>query len=209
MFTERTTVAIDSSPMPNTEELQAEAAVRTPRKALRHGVLGLTATLLALVALFVTAGAAGATEGPVLLRPGTRCWPANTSGGVALIGVDPPQLRPMPSSVPVYVGADNQSVRYQAYLQRWSGSSWVTMTGGTSPLFTGTTNYYTTTFAGPTGGWTGWNITQRSTPQYYRVVASVWWVADSSHASAYSSGVTDIQQYGAAYGWNPVSYCTY
>jgi hypothetical protein len=155
---------------------------------------------MALLATVLTATAASATEGPVLLRPGTRCWPANTSG-VALIGVDPPQLRPMPSSAPVYVGADNQTVKYQAYLQRWNGSSWVTMTGGTGPVFTGTTNYYTTTFQGSTGGWWGWNVARQSTRQYYRVTAQIWWVADATHAPAYSSGVTDMQQYNATQGW--------
>jgi hypothetical protein len=175
------------------------------RAGRARALAALTAILFGLLTPLVAVGSAQAVEGPTLVPTGTRCYGA--SGGSAAIGVHPPQLRPMPSTVTIYVGDNSQYFRYQPYVQRWNGSAWVTI--ATGPVFSGFTSDFTTTYYGSTGGyWQPSVAAQRSIRLYYRVAAQVWWLTDSTHSAAYSNRLAVHQQWTGGV-WTNVSYCTY
>lgn len=185
------------------------ASTRPIPRAIRRRLALLATTLMTALAMLLGPMAAQSQAAATLPAvPLSRCYPYNTSAK-ALIQVDPPYMASYPSTVPVYVGADNQAVRYQPLLQKYNGSSWVTVLNG--PVYTGLANqWYPTTWYGAAGGTTQWQITRATGAQYYRVVATLTWIADPTHQGYTMSGVVEQKQYtSAATGWQPVSYCTY
>ena len=186
----------------------AKKTGRRSRQPVRRRLIPIALGLVGTIAMLLGPLASQSQAATILPAvPLDRCYAYNTSGK-ALMQVDPPSMESMQSTVPVYVGADNQTVRYQPYLQRYNGSAWVTIANG--PLFTGLANqWYPTTWYGSTDGVTQWVVSRASSTQYYRVLATLWWVADQTHAGYTYSGVVEHQQYTSSAGWRQVSYCTY
>ena len=186
------------------------ATNRTPgRQARRTSRRATTAAAIVLAALALVLGpmaTASQASGLLPALPTARCYPYH-SVNQALVQVHPPQMLSSRSTVPIYVGGDTQTVRYQPYLQRWNGSTWVTIVNG--PMFTGVASQNGVTWYGSSGGLAQFTVSRAASTQYYRVVASLPWVADPTHAGYSPSGVVEHRQFSSIYGWPLVSCCAY